>query len=194
VKHLLALLALCVPALGQQGEFVVTENAYLVRLLGPGDGAEQIPPPMPGMSAVEVGVEVTWNLGLEREVAPLNGALFGTFTSTVTESHFWRLTAGPLLLAGSRARVAPMSLAASYAQGTVWDGLLDYLGPTAQRTTQVALAPRRVGVVPLAMIPDEGLYLSVLPGLSTLSTATGIGHPYHRQIRTWSARVSYRYF
>lgn len=190
----------------QSGRLEIQPNTFLNHNLGPGVGAFQIPPPGPGVTRLYVGVRVRWHHSLSVEVGPLPGqTTCGGFTQTTwTRTDYWTLTGGLLpepsvLLSGMRVRPANLTLTTILPQGSIWDGILDWQGPTANTIAQLVEAPFQSSVFTLNTLdwpPPNGrdLWLKVkTSGTPGAATITGNGISYVRLDSPWSATIDYAY-
>lgn len=202
---ILALFVLALPAPAQTGVVNIPSNTFLVQNLGPGPGIFQIPPPGPGVTRLMVGVEVQWQHTLSSEIGPFPGqtTVDGTFSHTWDRVDYWTLTAGvtpdgPITLMGDRIHPTPLFLTYSLQQGTVWDGVADWVGPTAFSVPQLVQGPQYSTTFTLNTLtfpdPDYSLWLKCkTSGTPGVSTVLGNGIPYVRIDSPWSAVVSYQY-
>lgn len=202
---ILALFVLALPAPAQTGVVNIPSNTFLVQNLGPGPGIFQIPPPGPGVTRLMVGVEVQWQHTLSSEVGPFPGqtTVGGTFSHTWDRVDYWTLTAGatpdgPITLMGDRIHPTPLFLTYSLQQGTVWDGVADWVGPTVFSVPQLVQGPQYSTTFTLNTLtfpdPDYSLWLKCkTSGTPGVSTVLGNGIPYVRIDSPWSAVVSYQY-
>lgn len=202
---LVALFTLCLPAKAQSGVVNIPSNTFLVTNLGPGPGLWQIPPPGPGVTRLLVGVEVQWQHTLSSEVGPFAGqtTVDGTFSHVWNRVDYWTLTAGvtpdgPITLAGDRVHPPLLSLNYTLPLGTLWDGIVDWQGPTAFSAPQLVQAPLETTLFTLNTLtfpdPDYTLWLKVkTSGTPGVSTSLGNGIAYVRLDSPWSAVVSYQY-
>jgi len=190
----------------QSGSLEIPSNTFLNHNLGPGPGALQIPPPGPGVTRLYVGLRVRWHHALSVEVGPLPGqTTCDGFTQTVwTRTDYWTLTGGLLpqpsvLLAGQRVRPANLTLTTLIPPGSVWDGVLDWQGPTANSIGQLVQSPFASTVFTLNTLtppfePDRDLWLKVkTSGTPGAATVTLNGISYVRLDSPWSATIEYQY-
>jgi len=200
------LLVLCPTAPAQSGVVNIPSNTFLNMNLGPGPGIFQIPPPGPGVTRLYVGLDVRWDHTLSVEVGPLPGqTTCGGFTQTTWDRvDYWTLTAGLLpepsvTLAGDRVHPTPLVLTTLIPQGSVWDGVLDWVGPTANSIPQTVLSPFQSSTFTLNTLtppgaPSRDLWLKVkTSGTPGASTVLPDGVPYVRLDSPWSATVTYQY-
>ena len=193
-------------AQAQSGVVNIPSNTFLVTNLGPGPGLWQIPPPGPGVTRLMVGVQVTWDHTLSSEVGPfMNQQTVGGFWShSWNRVDYWTMTAGvgpdgPITLMGDRLHPTPLGLNYTIPMGTMWDGVVDWQGPTAFASMQTVAAPQFITTLSLNTLtfpdPDYSLWLKVktsgTPGVSTVLGGDGV--PYLKLDSPWRATVTYEY-
>lgn len=195
---------LCAPVCAQTGTLFIPSNDYIVHNLGPGLGSLQIPFADPGKTHLYVEVEFSKDYTLEWEISPYpagsNNPIWGYFKADQTRIESWQLTAGlapitpQVRLCYGRMYPNQMTLEHTY-PSTIWDGVLDWQGPTCLTTAQTYTAPARSATISLNILglPPRDLWITQRGHVNSISTISGHGIQNMTSQDPWRARIIYRY-
>lgn len=201
ILRLLCSLVLACTGFSQSGSFSIPSNTYLHHNLGPGLGTYQVPPPGGGVTRLYVEVALAKDYSFAWEISPLalQDTIDGYFKSTLTRIDSWQLAIGlapelSTILTGGRMYPQAMVLEHTYPV-TVWDGVLDWSGPTCLEVVQSLAAPPRGALFTLNALdnPPRDLWLSIKPEGGGVSTYMSNGTVNLLLQDPWRAVVTYEY-